>query len=45
MADPRGNVKDGDNLLLNFIKNKRGMDKEKEEEAADNYERGHDLDK
>ena len=30
MADPRGDVKDGDNFLLDFIKNKRWVDKEEE---------------
>ena len=43
MADPRGDVKDGDNFLLNFIKNKRLGDKEEDEEEAANYDKkGHD---
>ena len=45
MADPRGDVKDGDNFLLDFIKNKRWGDKEEdEEEAADDVTKGHDSD-
>ena len=43
--DTRGGVKDGDNLLLNFIKNKIWGDKEeKEEKASDDDKKGHDLD-
>ena len=43
MADPSGYVKDGDNFLLNFIKNKRWRDKEEdEEEASDDDKKGHD---
>ena len=41
---PRGYVKDGDNFLLDYLKNKRWVDKEEEEEAADNNVKGHDLD-
>ena len=42
VADARGNVKDGDNVLLSFIKNKRWVDKGDEEEAADDDAKGHD---
>ena len=35
MSDPRGDVK---------VKNKRWVDKEEEEKAADNDTKGHDLD-
>ena len=38
-------MKDGDNFLLDFIKNKRWVDKEEEEEAADDNTKGHNLDK
>ena len=34
MADPREDAKDGDNFLLDFIKNKRWGDKEEDEEKA-----------
>ena len=44
VADTRGDLKDGDNFLLGFIKNKRWVDKEEEEEAADNDAKGHDSD-
>ena len=40
MSDPRRNVKNGDNFLLNFIKNKRWVDREAEEEAADDNTQG-----
>ena len=40
---PREDVKDGDNFLLNFIKNKRWVDKEEKDEAADNDTKGHDY--
>ena len=43
MADLSGYVKDGDNFLLNFIKNKRWGDKEEDEEkASDDDKKGHD---
>ena len=41
---PKGDVKDGDNLLLGFIKNKIWVDKEEEEEAADDDAKRHNLD-
>ena len=44
VADTRGDLKDGDNFLLGFIKNKRWVDKEEEEEAADDNTKGHDSD-
>ena len=44
VADPMGNLKDGDNFLLDFINNKRWVDKEEEEEAAENDAKGHDSD-
>ena len=44
MAGPRGDVKDGDNFLLGFIRNKRWVDKEEVEEAADDDTKGHDSD-
>ena len=40
---PRGYVKDGDNFLLDYLKNKRWVDKEEEEEAADDDTKGYDL--
>ena len=45
MADPRGDVKDGDNFLLDFIKNKRWVNKEEEEETADDDKKGHNSEK
>ena len=44
-ADPRGGVKNGDNFLLGFIKNNIWVDKEYEEEAADDNTKGHKPDK
>ena len=40
VEDPRGDVKDGDNFLLDFIKNKRWVDKYEEEEATDDNKKG-----
>ena len=40
----RRDVKYGDNFLLGFIRNKRWVDKEEVEEAADDDTKGQDLD-
>ena len=39
VTDHRGDVKDGDNFLLDFIKNKIWVDREEEEAANDNKKR------
>ena len=44
MVDYNRDVKDVDNLLLDFKKNKIWADKEEEEEAGDKDVKGHNLD-
>ena len=44
VADPRGDLNDGDNVLFDFIKKKIWVEKEEEGEAADNNTKGHNSD-